>query len=125
MKTAKTKSMKRSVLKELLLLDISREDVDKAVFLEYIKDNPNSSSFENQKVRERKFEAKSKKSKVAYYEDNIDLHLPSTSTGEDQIIKDSLERLFKKPDASATLNELQEYFEITLLNKLYAVAKLS
>lgn len=29
LKTAKTKSMKRNILKELLLLDISREDVDK------------------------------------------------------------------------------------------------
>lgn len=29
LKTAKTKSMRRNILKELLLLDISREDVDK------------------------------------------------------------------------------------------------
>lgn len=107
------------------MLDISREDVDKDVFVEYIKDNPTSSSFENQKVKERKIEYKSKKSKVAYFEENIDLCLPSTSTNEDQIIKDSLECLFRKPNAGATLLELQEYFEISLLNKLYAIAKLA
>lgn len=31
--TTKTKSMRRAILRELLVLDISREEVDKAVFL--------------------------------------------------------------------------------------------
>lgn len=51
LKTSKTKSMKRNITKELLLLDISREDVDKNIFLQYVKDNPVSSSYEKQKFR--------------------------------------------------------------------------
>jgi hypothetical protein len=69
--------------------------------LEYIKDNPNSSSFENQKVKQKKYEAKSKK--ATYYDDDIDLFVQSTPTNDDKIIKDSLERLFKKDDAAKIL----------------------
>lgn len=33
LKTSKTKSMKNAILKELVILDISREDVDKNIFI--------------------------------------------------------------------------------------------
>lgn len=125
LKTAKTKPMRRSVLKQLLLLDISREDVDKSVFLEYINDNPNTSLLENQIVRQKKSEAKSKKSKSSYYEQDIDLHITSSSTGYDEIIKSSLQRLFKRKDADTFLNELQEYFDVTQLNKIFARVRLT
>lgn len=45
LKTSKTKQMQRNILRELLLLDISREDVDKAIFLQYLQENPTSSSY--------------------------------------------------------------------------------
>lgn len=63
-KTSKTKAMKNEILKQLLQLDVSREDVDKRLFIEYIKNNPNSNSYENQKTRQKKYEAKSKSSYV-------------------------------------------------------------
>lgn len=78
------------------MLDVSREEVEKALFIEYMKDNPNSNSFENQKVRTKKYEAKSK---ANYYQDDIDLNIGTCPTGDDELIKNCLERLFKKSKA--------------------------
>lgn len=52
-------------------LDIEREEVDKDLFIEYIKENPTSSSYERENFRQKKYEQvqqyKSKsKSKAAY-----------------------------------------------------------
>lgn len=52
-------------------------------------------------MKQKKYEAKSKK--ATYYDDDIDLFVQSTPTNDDQIIKDSLERLFKKDDAAKIL----------------------
>ena len=58
--------MSRELTRELLKLDVSREDVDKNMFIEYVKNNPNSCSFENQNVRQMKTQAKSKSKSISY-----------------------------------------------------------
>lgn len=37
-------------------LDIEREEVDKDLFIEYIKENPTSSSYEKENFRQKKYE---------------------------------------------------------------------
>lgn len=125
LKTARTKSMQRNVLREILELDISRDEADKALFLQYLKDNPVSSSFEKQKVREQKYQKYQNKKEYAMEDMDINLGLQSRSTGEDDIVKETIQRLFKKGDAEKTLKELEEYFDSAKLNKIYAFVKLS
>lgn len=104
-------------------MDISREDVDKAVFLEYIKDSSDSSSYEKQVFREKKSKSKSKNS----YNQNFDIMLPSppSNTVEDDIIRKSIENLFRNSDPEKLLSELEEFFDIVKLNKIYAEYKIT
>ncbi len=51
--------------------------------------------------------------------------IESSSSGVDDIIKQSIEILFKRSDADKILIELEEFFETSKLNKIYATCKLA
>lgn len=94
--------MKNEILKQLLQLDVSREDVDKKLFIEYVNNNPNSNSYYNQSTRQKKYEAKSKSS---YVQESVDMFIsPQQGTSrDDELIKNCVELLFKQSKVEDTL----------------------
>lgn len=84
-----------------------------------MKDSPDSSSYEKQNFREKK-----NKSKVEQYNRNMDRMVPSrlqnSSSSEDDIIRQSIEILFRNSNGEKLISELEEFFETAKLNKIYA-----
>ena len=103
--------------KEVLVVDLLREDVKEKLFVEFVEKN--MTNFSNEEQRKRL-----KNKKVVPDQIRLSFNLTCRNWNSSQLVEKYIERLFRQNSERDIVERLKEYFEAEYLEKMFVRVKL-